>query len=102
MPHERLDKLMQRLRVRFPKDFYLRPINSCVEVVRSNRKNALQSGGLPGIFAQHVITLGNLLEDENVVWIQLQRALQIARRLLPATLPAVDITAPLERSWIVR
>src|SRR5437870_7258966 len=46
--------------------------------------------------------MSNAPERDNVAGIQIERAFKVARRLLPATLPTVDVAAQLEDSRVVR
>src|SRR5206468_5265934 len=48
------------------------------------------------------IISSNVLERGDVAWIQIERAFKVARGLLPATLPTVDVAAQLKDSRIVR
>src|SRR5437773_10746461 len=46
--------------------------------------------------------MSNAQERENVARIQIEQAFKVARGLLPATLPAVDVAAQLKDSRVVR
>ena len=99
--NNRFDKFMQRMRVCFPEDIQERAVNSRVEVIWFELEDAIQNDRVFAIIAQGLIAGRNLLKDKYIVWVQLEGALQVTRRLRPATLPTVDVTAPLENSRIV-
>lgn len=88
--------------VGLPINVYLRAIDSRVEICRSEGECAIKRSGLLTVFAQRLVARRDLTQKNKILGIQFESSLQRSRRFCPATLPPIDITAPLECSCVVR
>ena len=71
-------------------------------IVRLDRQRAIQHGFFFGVAPENSITERNLLERFSVARVKVARALQVLRRLLPASLAPLDVSHHLKYPRIIR
>ncbi len=87
---------MQRAGIGFPMKFHGRARYFRIDIVRLDGQRAIQHRFFFSVAPERSVTERNLLKRENVARVEINRALQIAHRLFPAALAALDVTFQLE------
>src|SRR6266576_461687 len=100
--NKRLDCRDQRTRIGMPVEFDFCACGSQRSIFGSNRDCAVIYTLYVGITAQIPITTSQLVEDCRVLRVELDSALKIFCRFIPAPLPSIDIAGQHKRPRLVR
>src|SRR5438270_13330298 len=93
---------MQRFRVRMPFELDLCPPHASTYVLRRESNGAVEGGGYVGKAPKLAVALRDLLEDERITGVYIERSLQIPCGFFPLSQPPIDVAGEQKRIGIVR
>ena len=80
------------LSIRSPMERNLGTINQSIGVVRLNFESAIVNAQEIWVSPLEIIALRHLLQSKEISRVEFQRAFQVAIGIVPATLPAIDVS----------
>src|SRR2546430_16132658 len=93
---------MQRSCVGMPFELDLCPPDASAYVFRRKSNGAVEGGRYVGKAPKLAVALRDLLEDERIAGVDIERSLQTPRGFFPFSQPPIDIAGKEKRIWVVR
>src|SRR5262249_36527652 len=72
-----------------------------IDIVRLDGQRAIQDGFFFGIASETLGTQGNLLQQVNAPWVEIERALKVSCSVFRASLTPLDVTLQLENAGLI-
>src|SRR5207245_9777693 len=101
LSENRSNRLVQRFWIGVPIEFDQAALAARANVAGNYRQNTIEHCSSVGIATQVMVIDGKLLEDVDIARIEFEAPLEIPDRIVPATLPAVDVATQFEHKRFI-